>query len=86
MTLIMSSISSFEMIIVIPYPALIMSAPLVTIPPLPQIFFFFWITPSIAEEDVILAHGAITFLAKGTATLINGPINMPNNAPVNPPD
>ena len=31
-------------------------------------------------------NGANTFLANGIATLINGPANLPNKFPKNPPD
>ena len=31
-------------------------------------------------------HGANTFLANGNATFINGPANLLNNLPKNPPD
>ena len=36
-----------------------------------------WIAASIAETDSIVANDAKTVLAKGTATFINGPANLP---------
>ena len=32
------------------------------------------------------SNGADTFLANGIATFINGPANLPNKFPKNPPD
>ena len=37
---------------------------------------FFWIPPSIAEAAAVIPNGAKMFLAKGTATFINGPANL----------
>ena len=61
---------------VIPFRAL-------TTPP-PRIFF--WVTLPIAEADAIVANGAKTFLAKGTAISINGSTNFPNKVTRNPPN
>ena len=33
-----------------------------------------------------ITNGANTFLANGIATFINGPANLPNKFPKNPPD
>ena len=49
-------------------------------------FFFFVIPASIAEAAPVLPNGAKTFFAKGIATSINGPANLLNNEPKNPPD
>ena len=49
-------------------------------------FFFFWILVSIAEAAAVITNGAKTFVAKGIANFINGPANLLNNDPKNPPD
>ena len=73
---IISFISSFEIIkVVVP-------APLVT--PEPSIFFL--ILPSIADIAAVNPNGANTFLANYIATFINGPANLLNKFPKNPPD
>ena len=48
--------------------------------------FFFCILPSIADIAAVKPNGANTFLANGIATFINGPTNLLNNLPKNPPD
>ena len=40
----------------------------------------------IAEAAAVIPNGAKTFFAKGIATFINGPANLLNNDPKNPPD
>ena len=50
--------------------------------------YFFWIPASIAEVAAVIPNGAKTFakgIAKGIATFINGPANLLNNDPKNPP-
>ena len=47
---------------------------------------FFCILPSIAEIAAVKPNGAHTFLVNGIATFINGPVNLLNNLPKNPPD
>ena len=47
---------------------------------------FFCMLPSIADIAAVKANGANTFLANGIATFINGPANLLNNLPKNPPD
>ena len=47
---------------------------------------FFCILPSIADIAAVRPNGANTFLANGNATFINGPANLLNNLPKNPPD
>ena len=42
--------------------------------------------PSIADIAAVKPNGAYTFLANGNATFINGPANLLNNLPKNPPD
>ena len=49
-------------------------------------YFFSWIPASIAEAVVVIPNGAKTFFAKGIAVFINGPANLVNNDPKNPPD
>ena len=48
--------------------------------------FFFCILPSIADIAAVKPNGANTFFANGIATFINGPANLLNNLPKNPPD
>ena len=48
--------------------------------------YFFWIPASIAEATAVILNGAKTFFAKGIPTFINGPSNLLNNDPKNPPD
>ena len=52
----------------------------------PEPCIFFWIPASIAEAAAVISNGAKTFFAKWIATFINGPGNLPNNDPKNPPD
>ena len=52
----------------------------------PEPWIFFWISASITEGAAVIPNGAKTFYAKGIATLINGPANLLNNDPKNPPD
>ena len=52
----------------------------------PEPFIFFCILPSIADIAAVKPNGANTFLANGIATFINGPVNLLNNLPKNPPD
>ena len=66
----MSSISSFEIIKVVA--------------PEPSIFFLIY--QSIADMAAVNPNGANTVLANGIATFINGPANLPNKFPKNPPD
>ena len=47
--------------------------------------FFFGIQASIPEAAAVIPNGAKTFFAKGTAIFINGPANLLNNDPKNPP-
>ena len=46
----------------------------------------FCILPSIADIAAVKPNGGNTFLANGNATFINGPANLLNNLPKNPPD
>ena len=48
--------------------------------------YLFYILPSIADIAAVKPNGANTFLANGIATFINGPANLLNNLPKNPPD
>ena len=48
--------------------------------------YLFCIRPSIADIAAVKPNGANTFLANGIATSINGPANLLNNSPKNPPD
>ena len=48
--------------------------------------YLFCILPSIADIAAIIPNGANTFIANGNATFINGPANLLNNLPKNPPD
>ena len=48
--------------------------------------FFFCILLSIADIAAVKPNGANTFLANGIATSINGPANLLNNLPKNPPE
>ena len=48
--------------------------------------YLFCILPSIPDIAVVKPNGANTFLANGIATFINGPANLLNNLPKNPPD
>ena len=47
---------------------------------------FFCILPSIADTAAVKPNGANIFLADDIATFINGPANLLNNLPKNPPD
>ena len=47
---------------------------------------FFCILPSIVDIAAVKPNGANTFLVNGNATFINGPANLLNNLPKNPPD
>ena len=49
-------------------------------------FFFFWISASAAEAAGVISNVSKTFFAKGIATFINGPADLLNNDPENPPD
>ena len=51
----------------------------------PEPCIFFRIPASTAEAAAVVPNGAKTFFAKVTATLINGPSNLLNNDPKNPP-
>ena len=46
----------------------------------------FCILPSTANIAAVKPNGANTFLANGIATFINGPTNLLDNLPKNPPD
>ena len=48
--------------------------------------YLFCILPSTADIAAVKPNGANTFLANGIATFINGPANLLNNLPKNPPD
>ena len=48
--------------------------------------YFSWIPASIVEAAAVILNGAKRFFAKGIATFINGPANLFNNDPKNPPD
>ena len=48
--------------------------------------FFIWIPTLIAEAAAVIPNGAKTFFAKGIATFVNGPANLLNTDPKNPPD
>ena len=48
--------------------------------------FFLWIPASIAEAAAVIPNGAKIIFAKVTATYINGPANLLDNDPKNPPD
>ena len=52
----------------------------------PEPCVFFYILLSIADIAAVKPNGANTFLANGKATFINGPANLLNNLPNNPPD
>ena len=47
---------------------------------------FLCILLSIADIAAVKPNGANTFLTNGIATFINGPANLLNNLPKNPPD
>ena len=47
---------------------------------------FLKIPASIPEAAAVIHNRAKTFFAKGIATFINGPANLLNNDPKNPPD
>ena len=47
---------------------------------------FFCILLSIADIAAVKPNGTNTFLANDIATFINGPTNLLNNLPKNPPD
>ena len=47
---------------------------------------FFLIPASIDEAAAVIPNGAKTFFVKGTAIFINGPANLLDNDPKNPPD
>ena len=48
--------------------------------------YFFWIPASIAEAAAVIRNGDRIFFAKGSATFINGPANLLDKDPKNPPD
>ena len=48
--------------------------------------FFFRIPASNAEAAAVIPNGAKTSFAKGIASFINGPANLLNKDPKNPPD
>ena len=52
----------------------------------PEPYIFFWIPASITEAAAVISNGAKTFFARGTANFINGPANLLNHDPKNPPD
>ena len=52
----------------------------------PEPCVFFLIPAAIAEAAPVIPNGAKTFFAKGIAIFINGPANLLNNDPKNPPD
>ena len=50
----------------------------------PFLCIFLSIATFIAEADAMVANNKKIFLAKGTATCISGPPNLPNKAPRTP--
>ena len=48
--------------------------------------YLFCILPSIPDIAAVNPNGANTILANGNATFINGPTNLLNSLPKNPPD
>ena len=48
--------------------------------------YFFCIPALITEAAAVTPNGAQTFFGKRIATVINGPANLLNNDPKNPPD
>ena len=52
----------------------------------PEPCIVFCILPSIADIAAVKPNGATPFLANGNATFVNGPANLLNNLPKNPPD
>ena len=48
--------------------------------------YLFRIPASIADAAAVIPNGAKTFFAKGISIFINGPANLLNNYPKNPPD
>ena len=48
--------------------------------------YLFWIAASIAEAAAVIPIGAKIFSSQGIATFIDGPANLLNNDPKNPPD
>ena len=48
--------------------------------------YLFLNTSIDADMAAVKPNGANTFLANGIATFINGPANLLNNLPKNPPD
>ena len=48
--------------------------------------YFPLILASIAETAAVIPNGAKIYFANGTATFINGPTILLNNAPKNSPD
>ena len=73
--------SSASIIFIISF---ISSSSIINLTPEPCIFFC--ILPSIADIAAVKPNGANTFLADGNATFVNGPANLLNNLPKNPPD
>ena len=53
--------------------------------PEPCVFVFFWNPASIAKAAAVIPNGAKTCFAKGIAIFNNGPANLLNNDPKNPP-
>ena len=84
MILLTSPTSSFEVAKVICFPPLTTPTPHVAIASLTHIYL--WVEISIANTDAIVADDTKNFLAKETLTFISGPFNLPNKAPLNPPD
>ena len=66
----MSFISLFEIITVV----------------VPEPCIFFRVPASIAEAAAVILNGDKTFFAKGIATFSNGPADLLNGDPKNPPD
>ena len=48
-----------------------------------QSHVFYWISALFSEAAAVISNGAKIFLAKGTATFINGPVILLNNEPKN---
>ena len=49
-------------------------------------FFFFESLHQLLKQPTVIPNGAKILFAKRTATFINGPANLVNSAPKNPPD
>ena len=52
----------------------------------PDLCILFWIPASISEAAAVIPNDAKMYFAKVIATFINGPANLLNKDPKNPPD